>query len=132
VLRQNPSRAIGPIAQRDGRPCGCVAGEIRVICLIKQFAGGSRVVDQSDHASGARGVAVGTIAHGKGFPYIGDGARGQLLSQKNEQFAGVKSGGNIAHDGLRDDALISRLKLYNRFTQRKGACVFRKRIEGET
>jgi len=40
------------------------------------------------------------------MPYIGDAARRQAVSQKNEQFADVMDGGYIAHVWLRDGALI--------------------------
>ena len=40
------------------------------------------------------------------MPYIGDGARRQAVSQKNEQFADFMDGGYIAHVWLRDGALI--------------------------
>ena len=53
-----------------------------------------------------RGAAVGALAYGKVMPYIGDGARGQAVSQKNEQFGDVMDGGYIAHVWLRDGALI--------------------------
>jgi hypothetical protein len=71
--------------------------------LGEQFAGGSRVIDPSNRA---RGVAIGALAYGKVMPYIGDGARGQAVSQKNEQFGDVMDGGYIAHVWLRDGALI--------------------------
>jgi hypothetical protein len=40
------------------------------------------------------------------MPYIGDGAVGQAVSQKKEQFGDFMDGGYFVHVWSRDDALI--------------------------
>jgi hypothetical protein len=80
VLRQNPRRAVGSIAQGQGSPGGSVAVDIRVIRLIEQFPGGSCVFYPSDGARGATGVTISAIAYGKGILYVSDSARERALS----------------------------------------------------
>ena len=54
------------------------------------------------------------------MPYIGDGARGRAVSQKNEHFADVMDGGYIAHVWLTapEPDLQRRLRTIGKSNQR--------------